>query len=555
MAFEAALFNVSSLLQPDFEYIVEGYQRRYSWESQVSRFVKDIFFIQEEKLEEYYLGSIVLIEKSPNNFQIIDGQQRLTTILIFLSVLRELSSNKKFKEKIDSYFFFENKDKRFYKLTLNGAYNDFFINFVLSEQSEKYREEINPHPKMHSKKLIGNAFLEIKKLMESKIAKEGLNLEIFISDIFDVLTKNVNLMKIKTKSIPDASLIFETLNTRGKTLEDFENIKNHIFGHAHRSQFEQIKSTWEELLNNYSTQKFSRYIMIHYISKYKKIMKSELFDEFVNNKKINFLDFTYDLQKEFAILEQLSAPTIDYWESDEIVKNLEILNKLNFSQVYYLLLASKVSNFYFKEILDFLVAFSFKFKFSKNNPNKVENKFPDWANKIRINSSLSLPQKIKFEDIEKDLNGLVNPLSTIESTFLDTEESDTLLKKIMFLINENILKKCGKKLILDSKLTIEHIYGKDSSDEFSKEVKEVEDELKIKYKRRLIWNTTLLSKKKNKDISCYDFNKKSEEGYSIENYIPTNEFLSKYKKFDSKFVKEYREYIWKEVKSLFKLRD
>jgi uncharacterized protein with ParB-like and HNH nuclease domain len=83
--------NVSLCIQQLFKKFghirIPAYQRAYSWENkQCTQFLEDLL---EQKGKQYYLGQL-LFERDGNTFFVIDGQQRLTTIVIFLSTVAKI---------------------------------------------------------------------------------------------------------------------------------------------------------------------------------------------------------------------------------------------------------------------------------------------------------------------------------------------------------------------------------------------------------------------------------------------------------------------------------
>src|SRR6266576_1687189 len=79
----------------DFFFIVPDYQREYVWESDthVSRFLQDIndeFDPNTHEQTSYFIGSTIIVKRKDGQFDVIDGQQRLTTIIISLCAMREM---------------------------------------------------------------------------------------------------------------------------------------------------------------------------------------------------------------------------------------------------------------------------------------------------------------------------------------------------------------------------------------------------------------------------------------------------------------------------------
>ena len=78
-------YPLSKIFSSDFEYVIPPYQRPYAWTiDQASELFEDLHsFYQYEPDEEYFLGSIVLIkEENKPHAEVIDGQQRLTTVVV-----------------------------------------------------------------------------------------------------------------------------------------------------------------------------------------------------------------------------------------------------------------------------------------------------------------------------------------------------------------------------------------------------------------------------------------------------------------------------------------
>lgn len=83
-------YPLSKIFSADFEYHIPGYQRPYAWtEEETGILFDDLYeFFQTEAVDNYFLGSIVLIkDENKPHADVIDGQQRLTTLSILLSVM------------------------------------------------------------------------------------------------------------------------------------------------------------------------------------------------------------------------------------------------------------------------------------------------------------------------------------------------------------------------------------------------------------------------------------------------------------------------------------
>lgn len=93
-------YPLSKIFSSDFEYHIPGYQRPYAWtEDETGALFDDLYgFFQTENTENFFLGSIVLIKDEQNRYaDVIDGQQRLTTLSILFAVLADTFDNEDYK--------------------------------------------------------------------------------------------------------------------------------------------------------------------------------------------------------------------------------------------------------------------------------------------------------------------------------------------------------------------------------------------------------------------------------------------------------------------------
>lgn len=194
-------FSIEELFSQETNYLIPIYQRNYAWtKTEVEQLVMDILDFSEKKsTQNYYIGSLIVFEKEVNNkrvFETIDGQQRLTTISILLSVL-----------------------KNEYK------YSDFIFNRLLNYESREistrtlhqiYNGNIeieNLNPSME------NAYKTIRDYL--KKLNDHIKIENFKKFLFD----NVKILRVKVPKDTDLNHYFEIMNNRGEQLEKHEVLK------------------------------------------------------------------------------------------------------------------------------------------------------------------------------------------------------------------------------------------------------------------------------------------------------------------------------------------
>ncbi|MBT4376054.1 DUF262 domain-containing protein [archaeon] len=225
---ENGLKTIKELFDGTKIFKIPLYQRAYSWsDKQLTDFIEDI---KNQKTDRtYFLGTILLEKaKSEGDFRgidIVDGQQRMTTLVIFMKVLLKLLKEKGEEVEIleETYLKYKNR----YKLHLQDEDSEFFQTYILEDTSNPEMSKIRPS----QKKLLG-----AKKYFHSKLSL--LNKEELIE-----IKEKINKTKLLTYSVNDsaeATLIFETTNDRGKPLTNLEKIKSFLMYKCYLASEESI---------------------------------------------------------------------------------------------------------------------------------------------------------------------------------------------------------------------------------------------------------------------------------------------------------------------------
>ncbi|AFX90925.1 hypothetical protein HPAKL117_02560 [Helicobacter pylori Aklavik117] len=201
------------------QLVIPIYQRVYSWEKeQCKELWDDIIKIGgDDKMDGHFIGSILYvldgITHSDNTVLIIDGQQRLTTITLLLTALRDhLSDEVKRKEDIEKHYLINSDkdgDKKF-RLILSDSDKDTLLSLI-----DKDRRK----PSEPSSKIVENF-----KFFEEWISKNTNKLETIFKGLEKLMIVEIALKKGKD----DPQLIFESMNSKGMELAQTDLIRNHI---------------------------------------------------------------------------------------------------------------------------------------------------------------------------------------------------------------------------------------------------------------------------------------------------------------------------------------
>jgi uncharacterized protein with ParB-like and HNH nuclease domain len=245
--------NVKSITQlKDYFFVVPDYQREYVWkpDDQVEQFIIDIDneydpIVQHQKA--YFIGSIIIVENN-GNYDVIDGQQRLTTIILSLCAFRDLMreidldpTQKNYLSGIEQLLssFDMNTGETRLRLALQYDESKSFLTDLILNKS--FEEERTP-----SIQKMQQAYDKLKSHFEL-YRKESLDTLINFARFF--LTK-IELVVIESENLSSALKIFETINQRGAGLNAMDLVKNLLFSEANPSDFQVIKDTWKEINHN-----------------------------------------------------------------------------------------------------------------------------------------------------------------------------------------------------------------------------------------------------------------------------------------------------------------
>lgn len=225
---------IQDVIKKEHTFTIPAYQRPYTWNAEHTiQLLTDIKDAIDNKEVEYFIGSIVTIEKSKNSvYEVVDGQQRLTTINIIFSALVDLIESDAVKAQLRDRLVLvnvyadppENKPRLqvrsqdamvFLKVVIEGelisdqsGYSDSQLNFILNK----------------------NAAKDFFKKMGVKELK----------NFSEYLEKHVYLVFISAEKFDSALRLFNVLNARGVPLGNSDLIKSHLYGQVNNlSVFEQ----------------------------------------------------------------------------------------------------------------------------------------------------------------------------------------------------------------------------------------------------------------------------------------------------------------------------
>jgi len=245
-----AEFPIAKIFSSDFDYVIPSYQRPYAWTPvQAGELFSDLydFYFKEDKEDTYFLGSIVLIkEEGKPHAEVIDGQQRLTTLTILLAALTHRASGR-IREEFHRYLcepgsVLEGLPQK-PRLTLRERDREFFKRYI---QDVALDELLAIDPAQldneSQRNMQANARLFLQRL-ESAFANDWQAATAFGG----FLVQRCFLVAVSTPSQQSAFRVFSVLNSRGLDLLPTDIIKSDVIGKVKPAHRDSYNETWEEL--------------------------------------------------------------------------------------------------------------------------------------------------------------------------------------------------------------------------------------------------------------------------------------------------------------------
>jgi uncharacterized protein with ParB-like and HNH nuclease domain len=227
------------------------YQRPYAWgDDEIEQLWDDIYSAFKDEDEYYFLGSAILANTGKGYFEVVDGQQRLTTLTILFCVLRDFFLNK--LEKTD-----KNRGKQVRNSIRSWVEDKYRLILITQAQNQNQFEQeilektvlpIRSFTKLEKEKpsnKFKNAAIILKKRLDEVNGVDSKNL---FNDLVKYIFENVVLITIKCSNRVSAIRLFRTLNTRGLELDLADLTKSYLLSNLeNESKRAQFLMSWREI--------------------------------------------------------------------------------------------------------------------------------------------------------------------------------------------------------------------------------------------------------------------------------------------------------------------
>ena len=274
---------IGDLLSRQLFYTVPEHQRDYAWsDDEVSQFWEDVTN-EMENTRDHFLGPIVVREEEEGRrFEIIDGQQRITTSLILLAAMRNsYNENGDDLHTTIQSTYFGNIDRRsreiIPKYTMNSSNNPIFRDYIARVRGDtEIRRTTQARATKATNKKILNAYQYLKEKIDERVDGDGGFEPDFLADLEDFVKERLSVIQIIVSDEADAYTLFETLNERGIDLSVLDLLKNHLLKKAGSNRAE-VQRNWLEMTANLDDGAGSKFIRHFWVSQHGRVQTSRLY--------------------------------------------------------------------------------------------------------------------------------------------------------------------------------------------------------------------------------------------------------------------------------------
>lgn len=482
---EAEHVYIKDLFDDENLFEIPSYQRPFAWEKenfeQLVDDIKDTIYLNMEnfdkfnKFEPYFLGSIIQLQTEEEDghykYSIIDGQQRIVSLVILIAVIRDLIKEEKFQTELQGFIYQEPKEiidqPEQSRIIVRNKERNFFKEFILQKGGtlkrgdiDKNNFEVLSQPKQR--------ILTAIDVFSTNLQNGGKNQD-YLRSYVKYLLKKVIMVVITTRSFESAFRLFNVVNARGMPLTNADLLKSVNLGNVPKEDIDNYTEIWEDIEEDIGIENLEMLISFIRSIKLKKRARKTIFDEFeqiiFNNEPefegksfIKYLDIVKDIYQYKIIESQIN--------SSEVEKEVHYHNLMSIMRDFLPL----------NDWMAALIMFQNKFKnddflymFLKNLERKI---FVDWLTGLTIAERLTQIYRIikLIEDKNNPEKIIVDPMFNEEikiskNKFKDSIDQENfyskgnykLAKYVLLRIDMERNENLHKKISFSGNITVEHI--------------------------------------------------------------------------------------------------
>ncbi|MFA7081860.1 MAG: DUF262 domain-containing HNH endonuclease family protein [Bacteroidales bacterium] len=293
------------------KFIIPNYQREYAWDD------KDFFELIEDiedtkKGDGYFIGHMVFKGAfNGSEFEVIDGQQRITTLTIILCAIRDYFYSLGEDDYADGihnkYIFGVNDENKPFPVLENKMPYPILQSYIQNKPNEKDKTH---NPKKNGEKKIVLVYDKFYKYISKHSKKDLIELRDKVLDLEAIF--------VAATDIVSANTIFMTLNATGKDLKPIDLVKNTIFiNYPTLPHIDEPNDSWNIILRN--TIGSTKFLNNFYASRFKKVSDKRIFKEIFKILKDKDQEgvkaFLINLKGDSDIFRKITLPDQMDWKT------------------------------------------------------------------------------------------------------------------------------------------------------------------------------------------------------------------------------------------------
>lgn len=506
---EAKENKIQEILTENKMYFIPEYQRPYSWSTDnVSQLLDDLETSFTNNEPEYFIGSMICIKKANNSFEVVDGQQRLTTLSLILVQLKKLITSQGIKDDLQKRVlpvdvFLEKPTEP--RLTVRKKEFNLYKFYILQDN----KNYLPSKPTDTELLFIENASF-INEYLKNKD-------QIVLKKLAQYILQNVFCVFVTTENFSSSFRLFNVLNNRGLPLSNSDLLKNSLFEYSENNKLNkiQVEENWQEIENLIGVRSFDKFLSLNKISEKQdrnRVTKQD-YDSYLQSLKDDFKGDAVAMSISLLNSAKNYIKIVENDFSDFEDKNLERKTKT----------LSNLSN---DEWVPALMAYLNKV--SNGSKKITKNGFPKFVEifeavylqgwiKKQIKSQREVVSYTALALINTDksfseiISGILNHSDNkgfklaLDLPFYEPRPNQVALLRSILLRIDMEMQDISVSKTYNGRVTIEHILPQKISNEYWKN--EFSDEQHEFWVHR-IGNLTLISGHKNSEAQNSDFIKK-----------------------------------------------
>ena len=564
MNFNTTNSTFRQLMGNGIMYRVPPFQRDYSWTAdEWDDLWQDIIGLFGEDAEPaHYMGYLVLQSSDNKRFDVIDGQQRITTLSVLMlaaiSHLKDLSdANGGDEDQANRADQLRNSYIGYLdpvtlvaqsKLTLNRHNDRFYQNYLVPLEHMPQRG-LNA-----SEHLLRKVFIWFKEHIKAHAGNDGERVAKFVDQIVDQIFFTV----ITVTDELNAFKVFETLNARGVRLSSTDLLKNYLFSvigneKAHEAELKNLEERWETIVGLLGSESFPEFLRIFWNSRNKLVRKADLFKTIrrVISSKGKAFELIRDLDEHARVYAALRNPSDALWDADER-DYLSKLQMFNVRQPLAILLSAfnrfgDSDRSSFKRILRAISMVSFRYNvICSKQTNEQERTYNDIAQRLASDDCATA------HDVMLALAPVYPEDREFQAAFAEKElrttnsRNNKVVRYILFALEQHL--SSGQEFEFESaRYSVEHIlpeHPEDGWDNFD----EAEHERCV-YQ---LGNMTLLKTSVNRDLGNAAFTEKR-SAYEQSEFAYSRKIAEDYDEWTVEKIQAQQKWMARQAISIWKI--